>query len=237
MSARGIVLGGSSGVGRSLASKLHSAGHQVMAVSRRAPDLGSGICSVAADIRDFTGLESVIQSAQERGPVNYVVNCVGVGFYAPIGDDRSTAWTDILATNVAGLLCLLSVMERNLPDLETFVNVSSTAAHRPSRTPGNICYSAAKTAARVIVDEYRKQLREEGRPTRVCMISPGIIENTDFERNFYSRASDEDPRADLSGGHPSLNPDQVAEVIHGILRLPLELEVVDMILAPTGQVR
>lgn len=235
MSTGGIVVGASSGVGRALASRLRESGHQVTAVSRRAPDLGAGIVTVAADIRDFESLESAIAAARKRGPVDYVVNCVGVGFYAPIGDDRSPAWVNMLTTNVAGLLCLLSVMERQLPALGTFVQVSSTAAHRPSRTPGNICYSATKAAARVIVDEYRKQLRETGRDTRVCMVSPGLIERTDFDRNFYSYAMDKDFRKDLYGAYTSLSADQVAEAIYGILGLPSDVELVDMILAPIGQ--
>lgn len=235
MSLGGIVVGASAGVGRALALKLHERGHLVTAVSRRAPCLGEGIATSAADVRDFASLESAVLAARERGPVDYVVNCVGVGFYAPIGDDRSAVWTSMLTTNVTGLLCLLSVIERQLPALRTFVHVSSTAAHRPSRTPGNICYSAAKTAARVIVDEYRKQLREAGSDTRVCMVSPGLIEGTDFDRNFYSYAMEKDSRQDLYGAYASLSADQVAETIHSILSLPPTVEIIDMILAPVGQ--
>ncbi|MFI6079304.1 SDR family oxidoreductase [Actinoplanes sp. NPDC051343] len=231
----GVILGASSGVGRALAAQLADNGHQLTAISRRAPDLGQGVRSVSADIRDFTGLENALLETAETQTIEYIVNCVGVGFYAPIGSDYLDAWTDILATNVAGILVLLSVIDRHFADLKTFIHVSSMAAHRPSRTPGNLCYSVSKMAARVIVEEYRKEIRSKGRTTRISMISPGFIDGTDFGRNFYACAPDDQERYDLYGAHDNLSPADVAAAIRNVMAMPAHVELLDTVMSPNGQ--
>lgn len=230
----GVVLGASSGVGRELALRLAADGQRVVAVSRRAPALGAGVVSVAADIRDYRNLEAAILSARDRNALDYIVNCVGVGFYAPIGRDNSQAWQDIVTTNITSLLSLLSVIDQHCAELRTFIQVSSMAAHRPSRTPGNLCYSASKVAARVIVEEYRRQTKAAGRATKVSMVSPGFVEGTDFGRNFYANAPDVTP-TDLYGAHDNLTPGDVAAVVQHLLTMPEHMEVLDMIVCPSGQ--
>jgi NADP+-dependent farnesol dehydrogenase len=231
----GVVLGASSGVGHRLARRLAAGGQQITAVARRAPELDEGVAAVSADVRDYAGLERVIRSAKDRQAVDYIVNCVGVGFYAPVGADYLRAWTDILTTNVASLLSLLSIIDTHCADLPVFVQVSSMAAHRPSRTPGNLCYSASKAAARVIVEEYRKQVRAAGRRTRVSMVSPGFVEETDFGRNFYAHAPAGVARADLYGAHENLTADDVAAAIAHLLHTPERVEILDLIVCARDQ--
>jgi NADP-dependent 3-hydroxy acid dehydrogenase YdfG len=233
----GIVLGASSGVGRALVEMLANAGSIVTALSRRGvvPGLeNENVLPAAVDVRNFPELEQAVAEASARHAVDYVVNCIGVGFYAPIGADYSGAWNDILTSNVTGLLNLLSVVERQLPDLRQFVHLSSMAAHRVSRTPGNLCYSVSKAAARTVVEEYRQELRAKGRMTRVSMVSPGFIEGTEFGEHFFSRAPDVPP-VNIYAGHANLTPPDVAELVVCVLRLPGHAEVVDLLVRPTEQ--
>ena len=233
----GIVLGASSGIGRALTELLAAAGSTLTALSRsgNVPNVNSSsIHSRAIDIRDYGALFSAIGAAKELHNVQFVVNCVGVGFYAPIGADYSEAWNEILATNVIGVLNLLSAVDNILPDLERFVHVSSMAAHRVSRVPGNLCYSVSKAAARTIVEEYRRSVREGGRQTRVSMVSPGFVEGTAFATKFFQHAKDT-ITFDPYSPHTNLSPYDVANIIMNILDQPPHIELADMLLLPSEQ--
>ncbi|WP_431897571.1 SDR family oxidoreductase [Micromonospora haikouensis] len=235
--SRGIVLGASSGIGAEVARQLLDRGDEVTLVSRRAPTPApsSAAVSARADIRDFGRLETIFTEACGRGPLDYVVNCVGVGFYAPLGADNSTVWNDILTVNVTGLLNLLSVVDRTCPELPRLVHVSSMAAHRVSRTPGNLAYSVAKAGAKTIVEQYRQGLRAAGRHTKVSMVSPGFVEATDFGRNYFSRTTGSAPQPDIYGGHRNLSAADVAEIVAYVLGSPPHIEFLDLVFCSPEQ--
>ena len=235
----GIVLGGSSGVGLAVAERLAGDGCEVHVLSRRGlrGDAGRSprVRAAVADIRDYASLSAAVATIGRHGPVDFVVNCVGIGYLAPIGADHSAEWADILATNVVGLLNLLSAIDVHLPDLPQFVHVSSLAAHQVSRVAGNLCYSVSKAAARTIVQEHLKAVRAAGRRTRVTMVSPGFIEGTEFEQRFYSRTAKPASSGSLFAGQENLTPANVATIIVDVLRQPDHVELVDVLVRPRGQ--
>ncbi len=235
--SHGIILGASSGVGQALAVKLGSAGDELVLVARRAIrlDEAGGLRAEQGDIRDYARLDRIVAEAQQRHPLDYIVNCVGVGFFAPIGADHGEAWEQILATNIRGLLNLLSVIDTRCPLLGQFVHVSSLAAHRGSGTPGNLAYSVSKAGARTIVEEYRRGLRQAGRATRVSMVSPGFIEQTDFGRNFFSHAEAPVGQGGIYGSYSNLSAADAAEVIRYVLATPPHVEMLDVVFCPTEQ--
>jgi NADP-dependent 3-hydroxy acid dehydrogenase YdfG len=213
------------------------AGSQITVLSRRAllpPDSGHRATAVAVDVRDFDALERAVTVARDRHRVDFVVTCVGVGFYSPIGANFASAWTEIVTTNIVGLLNLLSVIDKVLPTLSRLVCVSSMAAHHVSATPGNLCYSVTKEAARTIVREYSAGLRAARRGTRVSMISPGYVEGTGFGEHFFAYA-DETSTRDLYAAGVNLTAGDVAALIEGILRQPRHIEIVDILVRPIGE--
>lgn len=232
----GVVIGASAGIGHALVKRLAPEAASIVALSRRGhvPPVEASLQSFAVDVRDFDALDTAFATITAENRVDFVVNCVGVGFFAPIGADHSETWAEMLLTNVGGLLNLLSVIDRRAPSLGTLVHISSTAAHRPSRTPGNECYTASKVAARSIINGYRTIVHDSGRHTRVAMVSPGYVEGTDFDRNFFSKATPPTP-VDLYGGQENLRPPDVADAIAGILSTPAHIEVDDLIIRPRGQ--
>jgi len=232
----GIVLGASSGIGRVLVECLAESGSTITAMSRRGsvPGLNSpSVFPQVVDIRNYSALLLAVSAAKERHEVRFIVNCVGVGFYAPVGADYSTAWNEILSTNIVGVLNLLSAVENILPDIEHLVHVSSMAAHSISRVPGNVCYSASKAAARTIMEDYRRTVREGGRRTRVSMISPGFVEGTEFTNKFFKYA--DHVTFDPYGSHANLSPKDVASLIMNILLQPLHILVGDILVLPSEQ--
>ncbi len=229
-----VVVGASSGVGAAVVEALAARGSRVYAVSRRGTTTADAptVTPLPCDIRSFEEVGRLLHGIPE--PVRHVVNCAGVGFYAPMeGDDCSTAWNEMAQTNLVGLANLLSAAH-GLPEPPTdFLLVNTLAAYRPSKVAGNAFYSATKTAARLLMEDYRRTLRASGRRTRVLSVSPGFVTGTDFGRNFYRDRPELD--TDLYGEFRALSPREVAEQILFVLDAPEHIELTDVIMRPQGQ--
>jgi len=231
----GLVLGASAGIGAALTRRLAATATRLHAASRRGlADAGAGSNVVAhtCDVRSHRQVSELFEAVGDQ--IDFVVICVGVGFYAPLDDDYSTAWREMTETNLVGLANVLAVAYRTRPDIGTIINISSLAAHRVSRTPGNIMYTATKTGARILLDDFRRRIRTEGRTTRIMSISPGFVAGTDFDDHFYRDAPH--ARTDLFASDGSMSPDDVARLIEFILTTPPEVEIADLLVRPMTQI-
>lgn len=230
--AAGLVLGGSSGIGAAVVGRLARSTDALHVASRRGttPDFDARECLVRGHRLDAREYDEMAGLLDNLGPLDWIVNCVGVGYYAPLTSNYSAAWREILDINVIALANLLSLLERSQPNVSILVNVSSLAAHQPSTTPGNSLYSAAKTAARTLLDQYRDDLRRRGSPLRVASVSPGYVRGTGFNARFFDHAPQR--AVDLFEGHASLRPDDVAALIECALLLPAHVELSEVVMRP-----
>lgn len=226
----GVVVGASAGIGLAIIEKLAARADRVVGVSRRGGDRPD---DVVADIRSYASIDSAIARITELGPMDFVVSCVGVGYYAPIGADYSPQWSDTLETNVVGLLNLLSVLHERIPALGHFVHIGSLAARRVSSTPGSLVYSVSKTAAQIITEQFRVLLRADGRPTKVTTVSPGFVVGTEWADRYFAHAEAE--RVALFAGHDSLEPGDVADVVAQILMTGGDPEITEVVVRPRWQ--
>ncbi len=182
-----VIFGASAGIGRELARSLSSR-YPVLAVSRSGELAGQrqGVVCVRADVREYSSVSGIFDSL-EGCPLRAVVNCAGVGWYAPVNDDYSRYWAEMFQTNVVGMLNIVANLERrNVCD--HFIHISSLAAHRPSSTPGSIVYAASKTACASILLQMRKSIRQSRSRMKVSMISPGFVGGTNFEKRYFESA-------------------------------------------------
>lgn len=224
----GLVFGGTAGIGAAIVAHRSELGERVFAASRRG---GEDSKVLRCDLRDPLQVDEAVQRVNADGDLGFVVNCVGIGRYAPIGQTGSAAWREILDTNVLGLLHLISSIEQFAPELSDFVHLSSLAAHQPSTTPGNECYAASKVAARALMERFTAKVRAESRSLRVSMVSPGYVHGTEFADDFFPVSSP--IHFDLFEGHSALTPDAVASVVDRLLD-NRDTSVVDVILTPPG---
>jgi NADP-dependent 3-hydroxy acid dehydrogenase YdfG len=232
---RGVVIGASSGIGAAVTSGLAGEGHRIVACARRFDHIGVGelVTGRALDVRDYAAVSETLLAAAASGPLSYVVNCAGVGFYAPLGADHGQEWRDILETNVVGLMNVCSVLLEHDLGVEQLVFVGSLAAHRVSATPGNVLYSASKKAAMLVLEDFRATLRAGGSDLRVTAISPGFVGGTDFGKRYFERLPEE--AEDLYAAGANLRAADVAEIILWLLSTPPHVEVSDIIVRPTMQ--
>jgi NAD(P)-dependent dehydrogenase (short-subunit alcohol dehydrogenase family) len=179
-----VVIGGTSGIGRSIAEGLADAGADVVPTSRRQEMVeqtaanierrGRRSLRVRSDVSDRQSLEDVLKRTLESfGKVDILVNSAGRTQRAPTLTFSESDWNEILDTNLSGALRACQVfgahmVERkygriiNIASLGTFVALYEVAA-----------YSASKAA----LGSLTKSLAVEWAPYGVCVnaITPGVF--------------------------------------------------------------
>ena len=188
----GVVLGGTTGIGRALSLGLARAGADVVASARRIDlveaisqelaALGRRTLRLTSDVTDRASLERLLDSAvSSLGKVDILVNCAGKTKRGATLDLSETDWEDILDTNLTGTLRACQVFGRhmlargygriiNIASLTSFVALHEVAA-----------YGASKAG----VASLTKSLAVEWGPRGVCVnaIAPGVF-RTDLNTNL-----------------------------------------------------
>jgi NAD(P)-dependent dehydrogenase (short-subunit alcohol dehydrogenase family) len=179
-----VVVGGTSGIGRSIALGLASAGADVIATSRsheaveatatEVEALGSRTLRLTSDVLDRSSLQSLHDSVVAHfGRVDVLVNSAGITKKLPTLDCPEEVWNAIMAVNLTGTLraCQIfsvSMLRQrygrivNIASLSTFVAFHEVAA-----------YCASKAA----VGALTRSLAVEWADSGVCVnaIAPGIF--------------------------------------------------------------
>jgi NAD(P)-dependent dehydrogenase (short-subunit alcohol dehydrogenase family) len=179
-----VVVGGTSGIGRAISIGFADAGADVVASSRRQPQVdetaaeieahGRQSLRVTCDMQDRASLENLLaQSVSRFGKVDIVVNCAGKIKRAPTLTFPEEEWRDIIDTNLTGTLRACQVfgkhmLERgygriiNIASLNTFVALKEVAAYAASK-------AAVASLTRSLAVEWSKQ------GVLVNAIAPGVF--------------------------------------------------------------
>ena len=213
---RVLVLGGSSGIGRSLAVALGRHGDSVAIVARRsalvsqaAAAAGPASIALTADVTDAGRCREVVdEAAAALGGLDAVVYATG---WSPIGRLASTGsdvWGDVLATNLVGAALVASAA---LPHLARgrqpmVALLSSHSVGRP--WPGLVPYAASKAA----LDQLALGLRDEESWLRVIRVVVGPTATSFADGWDPAESGPLFERWDREGhlGHEVLQPDVVA---------------------------
>jgi NAD(P)-dependent dehydrogenase (short-subunit alcohol dehydrogenase family) len=150
-----VVIGGSSGIGRTLARGLAEAGADVVASARRIElvneiageieTLGRRSLRVSCDVTNRGSLEKVLQTSVETlGKVDILVNAAGINQRAATLDFSETDWDRLIDTNLTGTLRACQVFGRhmiqrgygriiNIASMGSFVALYEVAAYCASK--------------------------------------------------------------------------------------------------------
>jgi NAD(P)-dependent dehydrogenase (short-subunit alcohol dehydrogenase family) len=120
-----VVVGGSSGIGRTIALGLAEGGADVVASARRMElvntladeieKLGRKSLRVTCDVADRASLENLLAACLEAfGKVDILVNAAGITKRAPTLDYLEQDWNRILDTNLTGMLRTCQVFGKHM---------------------------------------------------------------------------------------------------------------------------
>ncbi len=191
-SKNAVVIGGTSGIGLTLALGLAQAGANVAATGRRADlvkagaekirALGRKSLDIATDVTDRASLEKLLAAAEsEFGRVDILVNSAGITRRTPTLKVSDSEWDSILETNLSGTLRACQIFGRPMVDRKQgrIINIASVASGR------GFFEVAAYAASKAGVASLTKTLAVEWAKHGVCVnaIAPGVF-RTDLNKGL-----------------------------------------------------
>jgi 3-oxoacyl-[acyl-carrier protein] reductase len=154
-----VVTGSTGGIGRAVAQMLVAEGAKVVTSGRSdAPGMGEAL-HVAGDLSQVDAAAELVRRASELGPVDCLVNNVGVAYQTDFDAVTDEQWDEMWQLNVMSYIRAIRAV---LPEMRgrggSIVNVSSTAGKRPSTSMPNytVTKAAVLSLSRLVADLYAK---------------------------------------------------------------------------------
>lgn len=179
-----VVVGGSSGIGRTLALGLAQAGADVVSSARRQElvnalaneieSLGRRSLRVTCDVADRDSLQQLLHACIDAfGKVDILVNAAGITKRAPTLEFDEADWNRILDTNLTGTLRASQVFGRHMVERKygRIINIASMGSFLA------LYEVAAYSASKAGLASLTKSLAIEWAKHGVCVnaIAPGYF--------------------------------------------------------------
>lgn len=224
-----IVTGASSGIGASIARRLVHAGMRVVLAARNAArlnelqaELGEAALACPTDVTIEAEIERLFEYAvTQSGAVDVLINNAGVVDATPTEDLSLERWRAVLDANLTSVfLCSRAALRQMKPrGRGRIITIGSISAHTPRGD------SAAYTTSKFALDGLTRSLALDGRSYGV---TASIVHPGSTVTNFV-------PGMSGLSAEKSMQPDYVAELVHLIVAMPDEVNVLESTLLPIGQ--
>jgi len=230
-----LVVGASSGIGRETAVLFAREGARVMASARREERLrelkeslareGRNVETLAADAADASQTEHLAERTRQRfGEIDVLVFATGINV-----PDRSMKrltkdiWDTVVRVNLnaayyATAAVLPAMRQRHAGHLIYISSVSGLFAD-----VSGAAYQASKRGLLGLAHAIRVEEKENG--IRTCVVCPGLVDTEILDRRPVK------PPAEILA--KALRPEDVAETVLSVARLPPRVCVPEMQVVPT----
>jgi 3-oxoacyl-[acyl-carrier protein] reductase len=169
-----LVTGGSKGIGRGIAQRLHAAGHRV-AATYRSGDVPTGVLGVQCDITDPGQVDAAFKEVESAlGPVEVMVANAGITRDTLLMRMSDDDWSTVIETNLTGSFRVAKRATRAMMRARfgRMIFISSVVGQLGSA--GQVNYAASKAG---LVGLARSLARELGsRGVTANVVAPGFIE-------------------------------------------------------------
>ncbi len=213
-----IVTGATRGIGRAIAVALAGCGAKVAICGRSAravweaveelkSSTGAHIIGQECDVRDREAVRALFGLVdREFGGPDIVINNAGIGVFAPMAGLAVEDWHTVIDTNLTGVFhCSQEAIARFESRGGGFlIQIGSLAGKNPFA--GGAAYNASKFGLIGFAEAMMLDHRHEN--VRVSTILPGSVD-TDFS-----------PRGGTVRADWKIAPEDIAEIVLGILRMP-----------------
>jgi len=232
-----IVTGGGTGIGRGVALALAREGCRVAVVGRRADKLQEvaaahpgdpPILAFACDVGKAEDVDKLFAwAARELGPIDILVSSAGVNVaHRKMAELTPENWDLMMRVNATGAFLAMRAV---LPQMRErrdglIINISSIAGKRAS-TLGGVGYSASKFAMAALGQTAALEEGENG--IRITNVYPGEVDTPILENRPVPVSAEHRARI--------LQPEDLADAVVMIAKLPPRAHVSELIMKPTTQ--
>jgi 3-hydroxy acid dehydrogenase/malonic semialdehyde reductase len=240
MSQTVLVTGATSGFGKDIAKMFAKDGNKVIATGRREEKLqelkeelkGCDVLTINLDVRDKDAVFKAISDLpSEYKNIDVLVNNAGLALGMEKAPDAILEdWETMIDTNIKGLLYVTKAVLPNMVERKTgyIFNLGSIAGNWPYEG-GNV-YGATKSFVQQFSFNLRTDLK--GTNIRVTNIEPGMAK-TEFS-NVRFRGDEKKANSVYDGTKPLL-PEDIANIIFTLSKLPKHVNVTSLEVMATAQ--
>lgn len=176
-----LVTGGSSGIGRAIASALADAGAHVLVAARTAATIDETVAAIRRDGGSSDGIVADLSSragahalADAAGPVDVLVNSAGINLRPPMAELDEDTWDATMAVNLDAPFVL---GQRFAPGMAArghgrIISISSQQAHRPFAASG--AYGVSKAGLEALARSQAEAWSGQGVTSNVLV--PGFVQ-------------------------------------------------------------
>jgi NAD(P)-dependent dehydrogenase (short-subunit alcohol dehydrogenase family) len=236
-----LVTGAGSGVGRSVALALQTAGYVVVLAGRRQDALEATLAmgdsakppmlAVATDVTQPDAVRALFSKVKETyGRLDVLFNNAGMGAPGvPMDELTFEQWTAVVNVNLTGsFLCAqaaMALMKVQIPRGGRIINNGSISAHAPR--PNSAPYTATKHA----ITGLTKSISLDGRKFDIAC---GQIDIGNAATEMTERMTGGVPQANGEMAvEPRIDPRHVADAVVYMANLPLDANVQTMTVMAT----
>ncbi|WP_282818570.1 SDR family oxidoreductase [Curtobacterium flaccumfaciens pv. flaccumfaciens] len=182
-----LVTGGSSGIGRAIATALADAGAHVLVAARTAATIDATVTGIRQAGRSADGIVADLSSragahalADSVGDVDVLVNSAGINLRPPMPELDEATWDATMAVNLDAPFVL---GQRLAPGMAArgygrIVSISSQQAHRPFAASG--AYGVSKAGLEALARSQAEAWSAQGVTSNVLV--PGFVRTPLNER-------------------------------------------------------
>jgi 3-oxoacyl-[acyl-carrier protein] reductase len=213
-----LVTGGTRGIGRSIAEMLLQEGALVVVCGQQPAGVAKAVADMEAqwpgkvkgkpaDVKDYDAVHALFEFVdRECGGLDVLVNNAGIGKFSKVSELSPEDWRQVIDTNLTGAFyCSREALRRmSSRGAGYIVNISSLAGK--NAFAGGSAYNASKFGLNGFSEAMMLDARYDG--VRVSTILPGSVA-TGFGQGDAE-----------AGANWKVHPEDVAEIVRMLLRMP-----------------
>ena len=175
-----LITGASSGIGKAIATYLHSKNYKVYGTSRNPGNLNLPFNMVALDVTKPQTIESAVAEViKNEGKIDVLINNAGKGITGPIEDTPTDEMRANFNTNFFGVIDVVKAVLPQMREQKSGVVVNITSIAGYMGLPFRGIYSASKGALELVTEALSMEVKNFG--IKVINVAPG-----DFATNIAS---------------------------------------------------
>jgi NADP-dependent 3-hydroxy acid dehydrogenase YdfG len=230
-----LVIGGGTGMGKAIALQLSQEGANLAVASRREDKLlevvsesDQKICSHIVDVTDRVSVNTLFSWFEDKmGKIDILVHAAGINIANRAMEHLDPdEWDKVIQINLTGAYnCLQASLLKMRPRKSGLVILINSVAGRRSVPLAGVAYNSSKFGMSALGMGVGEEERENG--IRITNIYPGEV-NTPI---LDERVNPPTPEHRKS----ILQPDDIAQVVSTVAKLPPRAHVPELVIKPTKQ--